>query len=40
VPCELEDSMFADELEETPGIDEEELSGATEEELCGALDED
>ena len=31
MPCELEDSTFAEELEETPGI-EDELAGISEEE--------
>ena len=49
VPCELEDSTFAEELEETPGIEdelagtteeEEELPEIAEEELCGMLEEE
>ena len=48
MPCELEDSTFAEELEETPGI-EDELAGTTEdeelpeiaeEELCGTLEDE
>ena len=39
MPCELEDSTFADELEETLGIDE-ELDATAEDELCGALEEE